>query len=260
MSNEQQRATERLLQASRQNSVENSGPGVGGDRESTMGRAQGGITERPRGNNARGASGPTTQGARGCKSRCWSEPSTTAGVEGEVRDDSGEESSDGNDFADETVVNSGPGGRSGRESTSPALSLGNLIEYELDWEECRRVEHLNWEECRRVERLEGFDRNVRSLDLIDCAIGSRTWIVDSRPTSPALPGGSERARRLRGGERRRKQLRRRDGFREFRRGRLRRRDGFRGNGRRWGGTQRIRNIMDVVLYGRLVRIGLRVRR
>ena len=54
--------------------------------------------------------------------------------DGEERDDSGEESSDGNDSADETVVSSGPGGRGGRESTSPASSLGrdswgNPIEY-----------------------------------------------------------------------------------------------------------------------------------
>ena len=47
MSNEQQWATERLLQASRQNSVENSGPRAGGDNESTMGRKERDPEGRP---------------------------------------------------------------------------------------------------------------------------------------------------------------------------------------------------------------------
>ena len=99
----QQRATERRLQAPRQNGVEDSGPGVRGGRESTkggalqggapqggapqggapqggapqggslqggapqggtlQGGAQGGIKDRPRGNDTRGMSGLTTRGA-----------------------------------------------------------------------------------------------------------------------------------------------------------------------------------------------------
>ena len=39
-----------------------------------------GIKDRPRGNDARGASGPTTREARGYKSHCWSKPYEIRGM------------------------------------------------------------------------------------------------------------------------------------------------------------------------------------
>ena len=64
MSNEQQRATERLLQASRQNSVEDSGPGGRGARESTIGGA-------PKGGAQSGAQGGAQCGAQAEHEERW---------------------------------------------------------------------------------------------------------------------------------------------------------------------------------------------
>ena len=62
MSNEQLRATERRLQASRQNSVEDIGPGGRGVRESTKGGAQGGAL---RGRGGRESISPASSLGRG---------------------------------------------------------------------------------------------------------------------------------------------------------------------------------------------------
>ena len=108
-----------------------------------------------------------------------SPPSTTAGVEGEVRDDSGEESSDGNDFADETVVHSGPGGRGGRESTSPAPPQGRIWGVRSLWRDPRKEARGYYERDPDPYWRESFYPSV--------FLGA----VRSRPISPASSLGRD---------------------------------------------------------------------